>query len=397
MSVTVTMPQLGESVTEGTVTRWLKQVGEEVRADEPLVEVSTDKVDTEIPAPASGVLLSIAAGEDETVPVGAALGVIGAAGEAPAGDAPAAPAAPEAAAPPAPAPAPAAVSAPAPVQAVAAPPVRPAVAPAAAAAAAVLGTVPPDPNPPRSGSHAVSGTETPVILPALGESVTEGTVTRWLKKVGDMVSADEPLLEVSTDKVDTELPAPSSGMLLEIRVLEDETAEVGQTLGIIGTPAPAGAPAPAPTPAPETEPVVAAAPEPVAAPEPAPAPAAEVPATPEAPSAGAHAGAAPSDLYVTPLVRKLASQSGVDLSTVRGTGVGGRITKQDIFDATHRPAGAAPVAAAAPIAAAVAAAAAAAPAPAAAPAAPAAAPAAVAPRGRCRTRRLIRRARAPRR
>ena len=382
MSVTVTMPQLGESVTEGTVTRWLKQVGEEVRADEPLVEVSTDKVDTEIPAPASGVLLSIAAGEDETVPVGAPLGVIGAAGEAPAGDAPAAPAAPEAAAapaPPAPAPAPAAVSAPAPVQAVAAPPARPAVAPAAAAAAAVLGTVPPDPNPPRSGSHAVSGTETPVILPALGESVTEGTVTRWLKKVGDMVSADEPLLEVSTDKVDTELPAPSSGMLLEIRVLEDETAEVGQTLGIIGTPAPAGAPAPAPTPAPETEPVVAAAPEPVAAPEPAPAPSTEVPASSEAPSAGAHAGAAPSDLYVTPLVRKLAAQSGVDLSTVRGTGVGGRITKQDIFDATHRPAGAVPTAPPAPIAAAAPATAAAAPAPAAAPAAPAAAPAAVAP------------------
>ncbi len=379
MSVTVTMPQLGESVTEGTVTRWLKQVGEEVRADEPLVEVSTDKVDTEIPAPASGVLLSIAAGEDETVPVGAPLGVIGAAGEAPAGDAPAAPAAPEVAAPPAPAPAPAAVSAPAPVQAVAAPPARPAVAPAAAAAAAVLGNVPPDPNPPRSGSHAVSGTETPVILPALGESVTEGTVTRWLKKVGDMVSADEPLLEVSTDKVDTELPAPSSGMLLEIRVLEDETAEVGQTLGIIGTPAPAVAPAPAPTPVPETEPVVAAAPEPAAAPETAPAPSTEVPASPEAPSAGAHAGAAPSDLYVTPLVRKLAAQSGVDLSTVRGTGVGGRITKQDIFDATHRPAGAVPTAAAAPIAAAVVATAAAAPAPAAAPAAPAAAPAAVAP------------------
>ena len=382
MSVTVTMPQLGESVTEGTVTRWLKQVGEEVRADEPLVEVSTDKVDTEIPAPASGVLLSIAAGEDETVPVGAALGVIGAAGEAPAGDAPVSPAAQDAAAPPAPAPAPVAVSAPAPIQAVAAPPVRPAVAPAAAAAAAVLGSVPPDPNPPRSGSHAVAGTETPVILPALGESVTEGTVTRWLKKVGDMVSADEPLLEVSTDKVDTELPAPSSGMLLEIRVLEDETAEVGQTLGIIGTPAPAGAP----TPTPEPEPVVAAAPEPAPTPAPAPAPAADVPATPEPASAGAHAGAAPSDLYVTPLVRKLASQSGVDLSTVRGTGVGGRITKQDIFDATHRPAGAAPVAAAASVAAAAAAPAAAAAAPAAAaPAAPAAvappAPAAAAPAG----------------
>jgi pyruvate dehydrogenase E2 component (dihydrolipoyllysine-residue acetyltransferase) len=380
MSVTVTMPQLGESVTEGTVTRWLKQVGEEVRADEPLVEVSTDKVDTEIPAPASGVLLSIAAGEDETVPVGAALGVIGAAGEAPTGSAPEAPAVPDAA----PAPAPAAVSAPAPVQAVAAAPARPAVAPAAAAAAAALGTVPPDPNPPRSGSHAVSGTETPVILPALGESVTEGTVTRWLKKVGDMVSADEPLLEVSTDKVDTELPAPSSGTLLEIRVLEDETAEVGQTLGIIGTPAPAGAPAPPPAPAPAAAPEpVAVEPEPVTAPAPAAAPAPQpapaAPAGPEAPSTGAHASAAPSDLYVTPLVRKLAAQSGVDLSTVRGSGVGGRITKQDIFDAKNRPAGAAPVAAAPAAQAAPAAAAPAATAPApAAPAVPAAATAAVA-------------------
>jgi 2-oxoglutarate dehydrogenase E2 component (dihydrolipoamide succinyltransferase) len=401
MSVTVTMPQLGESVTEGTVTRWLKQVGEEVRADEPLVEVSTDKVDTEIPAPASGVLLSIAAGEDETVLVGAALGVIGAAGEAPTAAAPAAPPAPEAAAAPAPAaqaPVPAAVAAPAPapVQAVAAAPSRPAVAPAAAAAAAVLGTVPPDPNPPRSGSHAVPGTETPVILPALGESVTEGTVTRWLKKVGDMVSADEPLLEVSTDKVDTELPAPSSGMLLEIRVSEDETAEVGQTLGIIGTPAPAGAPAPASAPVQAMAPeAVVVAPEPVVAPAPVSAPtpqpasasaasAAEAPSSPEPPSAGAHASAAPSDLYVTPLVRKLAAQSGVDLSTVRGTGVGGRITKQDIFDATHRPAGTAPAGpptAAGPVAApaappAPAAAAPAAPAPAAhAPAAPAPAPA----------------------
>ncbi len=380
MSVTVTMPQLGESVTEGTVTRWLKQVGEEVRADEPLVEVSTDKVDTEIPAPSSGILLSIAAGEDETVAVGAPLGVIGAAGEAPAGAAPAAPAAPEAAAPPAPAPvpappapAPAAVSAPAPAPAVAAAPARPAVAPAAAAAAAALGSVPPDPNPPRSGSHAVPGSETPVVLPALGESVTEGTVTRWLKKVGDMVSADEPLLEVSTDKVDTELPAPSSGMLLEIRVSEDETAEVGQTLGVIGTPAPAGAPATAP--APEAAPVAAPAPEAVAEPAPAPAAAPGAHASADAPPVGAHAGAAPSDLYVTPLVRKLAAQAGVDLSTVQGTGVGGRITKQDIFDATHRPAGAAPTAPAAAPSAPT-------PAPAAAPtsaAAPAPTPAASAP------------------
>jgi len=194
-----------------------------------------------------------------------------------------------------------------------------------------------------------------------------------------MVSADEPLLEVSTDKVDTEIPAPSSGTLLEIRVNEDETAEVGQTLGVIGTPAPAGAEKPEPT-----------QPEPAAAPTPPPAPAAAAappappapPAAPaaEAPSSGAHAGAAPSDLYVTPLVRKLAAQAGVDLSTVTGTGVGGRITKQDIFDAKNRPAGSTPAAAPAKAVPAAApaspAAAPAAPAKPAAPAAPAAAPAA---------------------
>ncbi len=332
MSVTVTMPQLGESVTEGTVTRWLKEVGDEVRADEPLLEVSTDKVDTEIPAPTSGVLLSIAAAEDDTVEVGGALGVIGAADEA---DAPAdddAPSAPEEAAEQsAPEPEPAAPAA------AASPPAAAADAPAPAAPAApVDAETPPDPSPPRSGSRAVPGTETPVVLPALGESVTEGTVTRWLKSVGDMVSADEPLLEVSTDKVDTEIPAPNSGVLLEIRVTEDETAEVGQTLGIIGTPAPAGAPEPGPEPAPAAEPAAQTPPPP---PAPTPTPAAGPPeaSAPEAaPAGGAHAGAAPSDLYVTPLVRKLAAESGVDLATVRGTGVGGRITKQDVFDAKHR-------------------------------------------------------------
>ena len=373
MSVTVTMPQLGESVTEGTVTRWLKQVGETVQADEPLLEVSTDKVDTEIPAPASGVLLSIAAQEDDTVEVGGALGVIGEPGEAPAESAApaAAPPAPEAPAP-APAPAPAAVaaapaapavSAPPPAPAVAAPPSYPAVAPATAPS-----NIPPDPNPNVSGSQAMPGTESPVILPALGESVTEGTVTRWLKNVGDMVSADEPLLEVSTDKVDTEIPAPTSGTLLEIRVREDETAEVGQTLGIIGTPAPAGAPAASPEPPPaaaaaasgDAE-IAATTPQPPAAPPAAAAPAFAPPsapdvsappappaaeAAPEPSAGGTHAAAAPSDLYVTPLVRKLAAQAGVDLATVRGTGVGGRITKQDVFDASHAGAGAPPAPAA---------------------------------------------------
>ncbi|MDX3553727.1 2-oxoglutarate dehydrogenase, E2 component, dihydrolipoamide succinyltransferase, partial [Streptomyces europaeiscabiei] len=239
MAVSVTLPALGESVTEGTVTRWLKAEGERVEADEPLLEVSTDKVDTEIPSPVAGILASIKVAEDETVEVGAELALIDDGTGAPA--AAPAPAAEEA---PAPAPEPAA-AAPSTEQA------APAPAPTAEAA---------------TGAGSAEGTD--VVLPALGESVTEGTVTRWLKEVGDSVEADEPLLEVSTDKVDTEIPAPTSGVLLEIVVAEDETAEVGAKLAVIGAPgaAPAAAPAPAaPAPAP-----AAAAP----APAPAPAPAA---------------------------------------------------------------------------------------------------------------------------
>ncbi|MFE2060711.1 biotin/lipoyl-containing protein, partial [Streptomyces sp. NPDC059446] len=217
MSVSVTLPALGESVTEGTVTRWLKAEGEHVEADEPLLEVSTDKVDTEIPAPASGVLASIKVAEDETVEVGAELAVIDDGSGAPAEAAPAAE--PEAA------PTPAEEAAPAPA----------AEAPAAEAPAAEA--------PAAAPAGGASGTD--VTLPALGESVTEGTVTRWLKEVGEEVAEDEPLLEVSTDKVDTEIPAPVAGVLLEIVVGEDETAEVGAKLAVIGAPgaAPAAAPA----------------------------------------------------------------------------------------------------------------------------------------------------------
>ncbi|MEU1114081.1 2-oxoglutarate dehydrogenase, E2 component, dihydrolipoamide succinyltransferase [Streptomyces sp. NPDC005866] len=357
MAVSVTLPALGESVTEGTVTRWLKAEGERVEADEPLLEVSTDKVDTEIPAPASGVLASIKVAEDETVEVGAELAIIddGTAAPAPAAPAPAAE------------PAPAAAPAPAPV---AEAPAAPAPAPEAAPAA------------PAGGA---SGTD--VVLPALGESVTEGTVTRWLKSVGDSVEADEPLLEVSTDKVDTEIPAPTSGVLLEITVGEDETAEVGAKLAVIGAPgaAPAAAPAPAapapapaaaaPAPAPAAPAPAPAAPAPAApapaAPAPAPvaaapapaapapAPAAPAPVTPAAAPAApaaAPAPAAPVDegAYVTPLVRKLAAENGVDLAAVKGTGVGGRIRKQDVLAAAEAAKAAAaapaPTAAAAPAA-----------------------------------------------
>ena len=292
MSHTVELPALGESVTEGTVTRWLVAVGDTVAVDDPIVEVSTDKVDTEIPSPVAGVVEQILVEEDEDVEVGAALVVIGDGSSAPA----AAPAAPAAEAP---------------------------EAPAAAAA-------------PAAGS--ASGQE--VTLPALGESVTEGTVTRWLKEVGEQVEVDEPLVEVSTDKVDTEIPSPVAGTLLEIRIPEDEEAEVGQVLAIIGdssaAPAPAAPAAPAPA---------AAAPAPATPAAPAaPASAPDTPATPAAPAADGEA-------YVTPLVRKLAKDNGIDLSTVKGTGVGGRIRKQDVQAAiAAKGSAAAPAASAAPAA-----------------------------------------------
>lgn len=322
MSETVNLPALGESVTEGTVTRWLKQVGDRVEVDEPLLEVSTDKVDTEIPSPFAGVIEEILVAEDETAEVGAPLVRIGdgsGSAAAPVAEAPVA----EEAAPAAPAPV---------VEA----------APAAPAAAAA----------------PAAGTE--ITLPALGESVTEGTVTRWLKAVGDDVAVDEPLLEVSTDKVDTEVPSPVAGTLLEIRVAEDETTEVGAVLAIIGA---AGAAAPVEAPAPAAAPAPVAAPAaPVAAPAPAPAAPVAAPAAPVAAPAPAApvAAAAGNDGYVTPLVRRLANQNGVDLATVTGTGVGGRIRKQDVIEAaaaakTVSAPAAAPVAAAAPAAAAAAA------------------------------------------
>jgi len=340
MSVSVTMPMLGESVTEGTVTRWLKQVGDTVAVDEPLLEVSTDKVDTEIPSPVAGVLLSIAAPEDAVVPVGGELGVIGAADES--ATAPAAPAP----APAIPAPAPAAPSEPTPVPA-------PAVSAPAEASAAPLA-------PPAApvAAPTASGATTAVVLPALGESVTEGTVTRWLKAVGDPVAVDEPLVEISTDKVDTELPSPAAGTLLEILVGEDQVVEVGATLGLIGT---AGAPsaaalvAPAPAaPAVVAPPVVA----PVVAAPAAPAPAAAPAAPAAAPAAAVTADDGGSDSYVTPLVRKLAADNGVDLAAVTGTGVGGRIRKSDVLAAatvraTQAAAAPAATAAAAPAAPAV--------------------------------------------
>ena len=285
------MPALGESVTEGTVTRWLKNEGDHVNVDEPLLEVSTDKVDTEIPSPVSGTLTRIVVAIDSTVAVGAELAVI--------------------------------------EDGVAAVPVAPVIAPPAAVAPVVLETpaapVVIAPPVPVVAAPAASSSGVVVTMPALGESVTEGTVTRWLKNVGDAINVDEPLLEVSTDKVDTEIPSPATGTILAIDVAVDSTVAVGARLALIGA---AGA-----------APVVAA-PAPVAPVVAAPAPVAPV----AAPVVAAPAPVAPQldDSYVTPIVRQFAKEQGVDLASVTGSGIGGRIRKEDILAAVKPVAVSAP-------------------------------------------------------
>ncbi|WP_295855011.1 2-oxoglutarate dehydrogenase, E2 component, dihydrolipoamide succinyltransferase [uncultured Microbacterium sp.] len=318
MSTSVVLPALGESVTEGTVTRWLKQVGDTVQEDEGLLEISTDKVDTEIPSPVSGVIEEILVQEDETVEVGAVLAKIGdGSGTASSDDAPQAAPAEEQSAP------------------------AEEAAPAEAAS-----EQPAAEQPAAESAPAASGDSTEVKLPELGESVTEGTVTRWLKAVGDDVAVDEPLLEISTDKVDTEIPSPVAGTLQEILVQEDETVNVGAALARIGSGA-----------APAAQPEAPAAPAAEEKPAEQPAPAAEQkPAESPAPAAAAPAASSNDDVtYVTPLVRRLAQQQGVDLASVKGSGVGGRIRKEDVLKAAEAaasaPAAAAPAAASAPAAA----------------------------------------------
>jgi pyruvate dehydrogenase E2 component (dihydrolipoamide acetyltransferase) len=302
MTFSVKMPALGESVTEGTVTRWLKNEGDHINVDEPLLEVSTDKVDTEIPSPVSGTLSKILVPIDSTVAVGADLALIED-GAAPVAVAPVA------------------------------------VAPVAQAPAApvVAAPVAQAPAAPASG--------TIISMPALGESVTEGTVTRWLKSVGDSVAVDEALLEVSTDKVDTEIPSPVAGTLISIDVAVDSTVPVGARLAVIGG---AGQSAPAATPAPAA-PVVAA---PVVQAPVAPVVVAPVVQAPVAPVVVAPVVQAPvaqpTDSYVTPIVRKLASELGVNLSSIKGSGIGGRVRREDVEAAAKPAAVAAPVASASP-------------------------------------------------
>jgi 2-oxoglutarate dehydrogenase E2 component (dihydrolipoamide succinyltransferase) len=315
MATNVTMPQLGESVTEGTVTRWLKNVGDVIKVDEAIVEVSTDKVDTEIPSPVAGVLLEIKAAQDSVIAVGAVMAVIGEANGA-TQSAPQ-PTAPVVQTPP-PAPTP-------PVAPVVEKPV--AKIPDPVPAAPVVTT----PVAPTSTSSATVN----VLLPALGESVTEGTITRWLKNVGDSVSLDEAIVEISTDKVDTELPSPAAGVIAEIKVAQDQVAAVGAVLAVISTSASAGTPPKVVAPTPSA-PVVQA---PVAAPK------VETVTTPpsapvvEAPKVFATSNNA-QDKYTTPIVRQLAREKGIDLSQVTGTGTNGRIKKEDILNASGNSAAA---------------------------------------------------------
>ncbi|NCV76219.1 MAG: 2-oxoglutarate dehydrogenase, E2 component, dihydrolipoamide succinyltransferase [Actinobacteria bacterium] len=309
MTFSVKMPALGESVTEGTVTRWLKAEGDSVALDEPLLEVSTDKVDTEIPSPAAGVLSKIVVAVDQVAAVGAELALI-----ADGSSSTTAPAAPH--------------------NIPATPPVAPRVEPVAPPQA----TPAPVSTPPQSAPVVASAGSTIVLMPALGESVSEGTVTRWLKSVGDQINVDEPLLEVSTDKVDTEIPAPASGTLISIDVPVDSTVPVGARLATIGSTSAASQTPATPTP---VAPVVATQVPPVSAPKPIPTPPQTPPPLIPKPAASAPAprSAAPAgttvldDSYVTPIVRKLAQEKGVDLARVRGTGVGGRIRKEDVMAA----------------------------------------------------------------
>ena len=294
MAHSVVMPELGESVTEGTITQWLKSVGDTVEVDEPLLEVSTDKVDTEIPSPVAGTILEIKAEEDDTVDVGEVIAIIGDEGES----------------------APAAEESEDSSEKAAETPDKPA-------------------EDAESAAPAASGDATDVEMPELGESVTEGTITQWLKSVGDTVEVDEPLLEVSTDKVDTEIPSPVAGTLVEILAEEDDTVDVGAVIARVGD----GSAAASEKPAAKEEKAEEKKEEPKAEEKKEASkaeekkPAASQSSEPKTSETSTKVNNGDNVPYVTPLVRKLAEKHGVDLSTVSGTGVGGRIRKQDVLAA----------------------------------------------------------------
>ncbi|MDU1461735.1 MAG: 2-oxoglutarate dehydrogenase, E2 component, dihydrolipoamide succinyltransferase [Corynebacterium sp.] len=291
MANSVEMPELGESVTEGTITQWLKSVGDTVEVDEPLLEVSTDKVDTEIPSPVAGTIIEIKADEDDTIEVGEVIAIIGDEDEA---------------------------------------------GSASNDSSADKGEEEAEEKkeePKADSSNSGSGDAADVEMPELGESVTEGTITQWLKSVGDTVEVDEPLLEVSTDKVDTEIPSPVAGTLVEILADEDDTIEVGEVIARIGD---ENATASSSEAKPEPQEEKKEEPKAEAKEDKKPEPKAEEKKESKQDSSlntSAKVNNGDNVPYVTPLVRKLAEKHGVDLNTVEGTGVGGRIRKQDVLAA----------------------------------------------------------------
>jgi 2-oxoglutarate dehydrogenase E2 component (dihydrolipoamide succinyltransferase) len=305
MSVEVVMPQMGESITEGTVSKWLKKVGDKIEKDEAILEISTDKVDAEVPSPGAGTLLEIRHQEGETVEVGTVLAMIGAEGEVAASPAPVAE------------PVAGATS----VEAQPKPVVEEEPLPAVDGAA--TSTV--------SAPSASTGDTTEVVMPQMGESITEGTVSKWLKAVGDTIEKDEALLEISTDKVDAEVPSPAGGKLLEIKVKEGETVEVGSVLAVVGAAGAAPVTTAAPKAAPAAATTVAASqtPKPEAAPLPIPPASLPVPT-----NGGANGSKDVDELRRTkssPLVRNIAKEHGVDITRIPGSGLSGRVTKKDIL------------------------------------------------------------------
>jgi 2-oxoglutarate dehydrogenase E2 component (dihydrolipoamide succinyltransferase) len=308
------MPKLGETVTEGTVGGWRKQVGDSIQFDDPLFEVSTDKVDSEIPSPYDGVILEIMVPEGETVPVGTPLVRIGAPGSVPGSGGGGSPT-------------PVAGSGGAGVPAAAVP--------------GTAGSGGPSLNDPAApqmgGSEAMPAVEDPgvavpagevheITMPKLGETVTEGTVGSWKKQVGDRVEFDDPLFEVSTDKVDSEIPSPYDGVLLEVLVPEGETVPVGTVLARIGEQGAAGGSAAGGSPAGGAA-ISGSAPAAVGA----PAAPAGGPVSGGAPTGGGEAAPAARDgRLLSPLVRRLVAESGLDVAAITGTGELGRIRREDV-------------------------------------------------------------------
>ncbi|MCG7267348.1 2-oxoglutarate dehydrogenase, E2 component, dihydrolipoamide succinyltransferase [Corynebacterium sp. ACRQJ] len=340
----VTMPELGESVTEGTITQWLKSVGDKVEVDEPLLEVSTDKVDTEIPSPVAGTLVEILANEDDTVDVGAVIARIGDEGAATSGSSDSGSSKSESS------------------ESESDESSDSSESSESDSSESDSSDDSESKSSDNSGSGSASGEAEDVTMPELGESVTEGTITQWLKSVGDKVEVDEPLLEVSTDKVDTEIPSPVAGTLVEILANEDDTVDVGEVIARIGDENAAKSSSSDSSDSGSSKSDESASEdkaekseksedkaEPKAEEKKAEAKQAEekAEAKTEAKSesksdsksskpAAKQSKPAEGNLpYVTPLVRKLADKHGVDLSSVEGTGVGGRIRKQDILAAAE--------------------------------------------------------------